>query len=241
MRKQFLISVLFALLTILIPHGVFASFDKLYIDGKQCPCFLLVDFDEVYIASQDAEKVFGRSDIEFDPSTNAVTIGGRAVPAKITFYEKIPCLPVIAICKELSLPARWDHYSGRIEISQIPKPTIKTPDQAGEEKQTRRQRIRKKRGLSISLIGDEHIKDLSDKVMAIRVQTIVRNTYFREIKRAAAKCVFTYPDGTVLREDEVIVYGIKPDESRRIIFYTENPSMTQTPEYKFEIKEIRTE
>lgn len=216
-----------------------ASFDKLYVDGVQKRIFLLVDFDEVYVVAKDAEDIFGRNDISFDQTTLAVTIGDRVVPAKISYYETTPCYPLSAICKELNLPFSWDHFKGRIDMSLKPKPKMdENGDQSGQS-ETRRQRIRKKRGLFINLVSEDYLKDPSDRVRAVRVQTLVRNTYFREVKKARAKCSFFYPDGTVLREDETILENIGHDESRRVIFYSENPSSTEVLQYKFEITEIR--
>lgn len=216
----------------------YCKFDKLYVDGKLANIFLMVDFDEVYITGQDVENIFKRKDISFEEQTLSVVIAGKPIPSKIAMYENIPCYPLIAISKELGYPIKWDYAESRIDLS-ISSQGFSSISQTSADSKVRQNRKRKRRGLFIDLVSDEYIKDTSGSVTAVRVQTLVRNTFFREVPKAKAVCVFSYPNGSELYTDEIILEDLKSEEMRRVIFYCANPSSVLIPEYKFEVVELK--
>lgn len=69
--------------------------------------------------------------------------------------------------------------------------------------------------------------------------SFLTNTYFRDVKKAEATCIFKYPDGRILFEDIIPLENIKSNSRQRVIFYTENPTIMDVPKYSFSIKEKR--
>ena len=64
---------------------------------------------------------------------------------------------------------------------------------SGDNPQPQTRRRRKKRGLFINLVNEDIITDTQGNCRAIRVTTLVTNTYFRDVKKAEATCIFKYP------------------------------------------------
>ena len=199
-----------------------------------------------------------RKDITYDNQTLAVIIGDKPISATVTFYDNTTCYPLCAISKELFLPIKWDHKEGRIDLSTTPMPPTEGDSKISDrtkaeleangktelsgnnpQSQTQTKRRRKKRGLFINLVNEDIITDTQGRCRAIRVTTLVTNTYFRDVKKAEATCVFKYSDGRILFEDVITLEDIKSNSRQRVIFYTENPTIMDIPKYSFSVKEKR--
>ena len=255
-KKKYITTIIFILIAFLFPQKAYCNFDKLYVDGKLATIFMIVDFDEVYIPESDIKNITNKKDITYDAQTLAVLIEDKPLSATVTFYDKTVCYPLFAISRELFLPIKWDHKSGRIDISTTPKPPIEGDNEisdrtkaeleangitelSGDNPQPQTRRRRKKRGLFINLVNEDIITDTQGNCRAIRVTTLVTNTYFRDVKKAEATCIFKYPDGRILFEDIIPLENIKSNSRQRVIFYTENPTIMDVPKYSFSIKEKR--
>ena len=251
------ISILLILFAVVFPKEAYANFEKLYVNGKLSSIFMIVDFDEIYIPEVDIHELTGRKDIIYDKQTLAVIIGDVPLNATVTFYDNTTCYPLCAISRELFLPIKWDHKSGRIDLSTTPMPPTENNGEISDRtkaeleangktelsginnQQPPTKRRRKKRGLFINLVNEDIITDTQGHCRAIRVTTLVTNTYFRDVKKAEATCVFKYPDGRILFEDVITLENVKSNSRQRVIFYTENPTIMDVPKYSFSVKEKR--
>ncbi len=251
------ISIILILCAILFPQKAYGNFEKLYVNGQLSSVFMIVDFDEVYIPEVDIHELTNRKDITYDNQTLAVLIGDKPISATVTFYDKTTCYPLFAISRELFLPIKWDHKTGKIELSTTPQPPTEGENEIsdrtkaeleangktellGDNQQNQpTKRRRKKRGLFINLIKEDIITDTGGRCRAVRITTLVTNTYFRDVKKAEATCIFRYPDGRILLEDVITLENIKSNSRQRVIFYTENPTIMDVPKYSFSVKEKR--
>ena len=219
---------------ILFPIEVFSSsgFETLFIDGEKYNGEFVVDFDEIYIHEDEIAKIFNRKDITWDSSTLAVIIGEKTIPAKILVNKGEALYPFLSICKEFSYPVQWDYDKKIISAKLTPTQNIPTDD-------SNTRTTRRKRGISIYVFEEDFIKNVMESVVAVRIKADVKNSYARDVKKAEAQCIFSYPDGTVHYTDTVILENLKGNESQRVVFYTTNPLESQTLTYKLSVKEIR--
>lgn len=216
---------------------VYAGFEKLYIDGVMFEGTYIVDMDEVYLNEKDTFRLLGRDDILWDPSTLTVSVGDRPLKAQIYTYQGEIYYPFLSMCRELRYPVRWDY-------KQVPNSIYVTMeavmgDGADEEREQTSSR-RRQRGLRIMLFHEEYIRNVMETVTAIRIQADVKNNYARGIDRAVARCVFFYPNSEdIFYEDTVEITNLRGGESRRVIFYTGNPSEIDVLEYRLSVEEIK--
>ena len=211
------------------------GFEKLYIDGEIYMGEFIVDLDEIYLPEKNTEDILRKESIKWDSSTLSVILNERTIPARIMTYKGKVYYPFLSICRELFFPAEWNYKSKIISIKLTPvNPQIQSSDDEDRYKNKRR-----KRGLTISVFNEDFIKNVMESVVAVRIHADVRNSYARDVKKIEAECVFLYPDGVVHYTDKVMLENLKGGESRRVFFYTSNPSEVQTLKYKLSVREIR--
>ncbi len=238
MYRKFLILLLFFTLLPAVSWPFSSGFEKLFIDEVQYKGTFVVDFDEVYIPETAIENILRRKDISWDGATLAVIVGDRAISSRIITYEGKPYYPFLAICRELKYQVSWDYGKKIISVILKEKPaqTIATFSDDGQQEP---QRKRRNRGIVISLFHEDFIKNVMESVVAVRIKADVINTFKRDSKKVVARCVFSYPDGAVHYEDTVFLEDLKAGEIRRVVFYTTNPSASQTLTYKLSVEEVK--
>lgn len=230
--KIIFLLLIFALLPInAFPFSL--GFEKLFIDDEKYMGEFIVDLDEIYIYEDNIESIFRRKDITWDTATLAVIIGEKTIPAKIITHNGKVYYPFLSICREFSYPVNWDYTKKIISVKLTP--TLQTIS----EDENNSRPTRRKRGVFIYVFEEDFIKNVMESVVAVRIKADVRNSYARDVKKVEAQCIFSYPDGTVHYTDSIILENIPGGESRRVVFYTTNPSESQTLTYKLQVKEIR--
>lgn len=210
------------------------GFEKLQINGSPYSGIYVIENDEVYISEEGINQLYPEQSITFNPNTQYVIILGEETSIKVSAIGGNVLYPLLGITHELGYGYNWDYKSKIINVNTKDK-VIKKSEPPPPEKPRRRP----KRGISVKLFKEDYIKDSMEEVIAIRIYADVKNRFLREVPKIKATCLFSHPDGREYYRDEVTETNLAPGETRRVIFYSNNPNFKSLLEYKLSVEEVK--
>jgi hypothetical protein len=216
MVRRLILPLFACIVFLVINRGIgCAGMTAVYIDSKPIDVEYIVVLDEVFIPAETlVEKL--KENITWDPSTLWIKIGNKEIPLKGLESNGVVYLPLKALVREIGYVTEWDPEKGVFNVDTTRK--VESPQAA-----TVTTSIRKRKSVIITLFQEIPITNVLEQISALRIFADVKNEKARTVENVEAHCIFRYPEGTVFFDDTVKIERLEPGESRRVVFYTENP------------------
>ncbi|MDQ7822083.1 MAG: hypothetical protein RDV48_04745 [Candidatus Eremiobacteraeota bacterium] len=233
-----LAAILLALFIVLASSAARGEILSLSVDDRPLKTEYIVVVDEIFVPAQELVRVYRREDLSWDPSTLWVKIGEKELPQKGLEYQGMVYLPLKALARELGYKIEFDQSRNKLNINtfDVAPPAAEAGKETGRAGDRPAEGTRKRKGVVISLFLEDAVTNVLKQVTLLRIYADVKNERGRPAENIEAHCIFRYPKGEVYKDDVVSIDRLAPGESRRVIFFTNNPPSVEKLEYELSVQ-----